>query len=458
MPISVAMLVLRLFLLFVLGTSSQSIDLGGLLSAEQSVQSTLTGLAANAGGAVASLAQSGLSQVNPASSPVTSAPSSNGSPASSTSASEDSSSLPTSAAATRSEQTSRSSSPTSTLDASLSSSNTPSSRMITSSTSRSDQTSSSSPATRQLAASTSPTPAPAAESEDDNDDDKNHLLEIILPTVLSGLTLLAILGLIAWICARRRSRKRHRRSGLSRIYAAGSPDRSGYSSPAMEERDEQADHGLLPTASTPPPIPPISSQRSRDAGFGTPRASVAPGYSAQDHPSRPASLYPQAAPTGLPLHTSTSNSTNGASVIAASHGSLASNRGHFYNKTPHQSYQPVTSDEPPVELAAEHGNVNDRLPHSYSQQVPPTRARTPPLQAMFPWFGPKSDARQTYQSPRMNGGLHGTETSLEGPNDFDFAFDNRSTRTSTKSQTPKTGRSWSFRSNRFAIPRKPVPL
>lgn len=146
--------------------------------------------------------------------------------------------------------------------------------------------------------------------------------------------------------------------------------------------------------------------------------------------------------------------------MAPSSGSATSAAAR-YMKGPRHSYLPVTTDDGPAELSAEHMNVDHSAHPAYQRQVPPTRARTPPLQAMFPLLGPKSDGRHPQSKPRVSG-MHGRGTSLEGPNDFDFAFNNDNNNNhnhvSTISEHPAEDVAHTPQRNRYSIPRKPVPM
>ena len=403
----------------VLCANAQSLNLGSLVSAGESLYNSVVASDGDNVGALATAAGSALSGIVASASPTQPSDSARSSspsvtPSSTSSGESSSSQLPSSSSSTASTTSMSTSQPSSTATLSTSPS-----------------TSSPSPVDAGTTPSASQTPDDAQAQHH-----KDQLLEIILPTVLSGLTLLLLLLAILWYCSRQRRRRRHRESGLERLYGAGSVSHH------PDEMEERVDHGLLGHQHR-TSLPPHAIHEEHTAY--EPHNSIPMPAHSMLRPS------PRHSPpnnhnrwTVPPSRFSTSTSTNGASVAAVSHssGEPATNREI------RKSYQPVVSEEPPAELET---GVPYHHHHHPAESTEPSkdvaRAHTPPLQAIFPWFGGGPSVPRRSSKRQSGSKVH--YPSREEAGGFTFGFPAHRAHHDAL-YGPANGK-------RFSIPRKPVP-
>ena len=425
-----------LVLLWALSSIShgQGINLGGLETAGRNIFSNVASdVASNAVPVIATAAQSALSNVQPTpESTASTEPSSFDS--STQSATSGPSTLATSASA------SSITSPTPLTSSSITSSQTASS---------SSSSSTSSPTSVDASSSAVEAATQSSQTADpDSKQSKNHtntLLEIILPTVLSGLTLIALLALIFWICLRRRRNRRHRRSSLQHLYAAGSTASPVADGPA--EMGERADSSLLHSNRNSYPV--MEPGVHEHDAYEPQTTPVIPTQTMQRHSPR------QSVNNNAGLHYPSSQFTASTSTNPGTGGSH-SGGGSFvetFGRGARRSYQPVTTQMPHEPHTSVSGVIEEEPSYTHGGTH---RARTPPLQAMFPWFGSNGGAGGAGgpTPPRRSSKRQSksTASSTHYPtndevDDFSFGFQPGD---ATRRPTPPSA------NKRFSVPRKPL--
>lgn len=264
---------------------------------------------------------------------------------------------------------------------------------------------------------------------------KDALLEILLPTLLSGLTLLLLLALALWFCSRQRRRRGRRASSLQRLYAAGS-----IVSRSPADMEERADYGLLQNGRTTTDI-----ETEEHTAYEPDKTIPMPPQSMLRSSPRHSPPIDTHGWTVPPSRFSTSTSTNAAS---GRDNSTSNSGGASYNE-PHmsreirKSYQPMVSEDMPAELETGVEISNGQRASHTEKNV--ARAHTPPLQAAFPKLGGGPSVPRRSSKRKSGGGkVHYPSRDEAGGFIFEFPPNNHHHRAAIQSK-------------RFSVPRKPVP-